>query len=275
MAVASSAGNDWLDLNGRVCVVTGAGSGIGAEAARALAAAGCRVAVLDRDEGAAAVVAAQIGAAGAQAIAVSVDVSSAEQVGAAAARVEHALGACQVLVNNAAIQPAPMALMDLEPAAWNELLSVNLTGAFLCSRTFGRQMIERKEGGVIINVASLGADMALANSGSYCVGKAGMVMLTRQLAVELAPHRIRCNTVKPGLVHTPATEHLYADPDVVRRREQLIPAGRISAPRDLANVITFLASDRSDYINGEDVMVDGGVSRTLLNLVPRPERPRP
>jgi NAD(P)-dependent dehydrogenase (short-subunit alcohol dehydrogenase family) len=96
-------------------------------------------------------------------------------------------------------------------------------------------------------------------------------MLTRQLAMELAPHHIRCNTVKPGLVHTPATEHLYADADVVRRREQIIPTGRISRPRDLAQVIVFLASDRSDYVNAEDIMVDGGVGRAVLTLIPRPE----
>jgi len=263
---------DWLDLSGRVCVVTGAGSGIGAGTAVALAAVGCRVAVLDRQEDAARAVAAKIEAAGGEALAVVADVSDPASVAAAAARVQQSLGLCQVLVNNAAQQTAvPAPLMSFQLKDWNGQLAINLTGALLCAQAFGAQMIAGGCGGAIINVASVGADHAWANSGAYCVSKAGMVMLTRQLALELAPHGIRCNAIKPGLVQTPATTHLYADADVVRRREQIIPTGRISRPQDLANVLTFLASDRSDYINGEDLAVDGGVSRALMGLIPRPE----
>jgi len=262
---------DWLELAGRVCVVTGAGSGIGAGTAQALAEAGCRVAVLDRDEAAARAVVDKILAAGGDAIAVVVDVADPASVAAAAARVQQALGLCQVLVNNAAVQAVPTPLMELQLKDWNGLLAVNLTGALLCAQAFGAQMIAGACGGAIINVASVGADHAWAHSAAYGVGKAGLVLLTRQLALELAPHGIRCNAIKPGLVQTPATRHLYADADIVRRREQIIPSGRISRPQDLANVITFLASDRSDYINGEDLTVDGGVSRVLMSLIPRPE----
>lgn len=262
---------DWLDLAGRVCVVTGAGSGIGAGAAQALAQAGCRVAVLDRQDAAAQAVAAKINAAGGEALPVDADVADPVSVAAAAARVQRELGLCQVLVNNAAAQATPTPLMELQLHDWNAVLAVNLTGALLCAQAFGAQMIAGARGGAIINVASVGADHAWVNSAAYGVGKAGLVLLTRQIALELAPHGIRCNAIKPGLVRTPATRHLYADADIVRRREQIIPAGRISRPLDLANVITFLASDRSDYINGEDLAVDGGVSRVLMSLIPRPE----
>ena len=256
-------------MNERIAIVTGAGSGIGEGAALALAAAGCAVAVLDRHEDAASAVAQRITIAGGQAIAIMADVSQPASVAAAAARVQQAFGACQVLVNNAAVQPTPGPLMGLALQAWNDLLAVNLSGALLCAQAFGAQMIAAGRGGTIINIASIGGDHAWPGSGAYCVGKAGLLMLTRQLALELAPQRIRCNSIKPGLVRTPASEPLYADLDVVRRREQIIPSGRIAQPQQLANVITFLASDRSDYINGEDIMVDGGVGRILMGLIPR------
>jgi NAD(P)-dependent dehydrogenase (short-subunit alcohol dehydrogenase family) len=269
-----SEATDWLGLAGRVCVVTGAGSGIGAGAARSLAAAGCHVALLDRNVDAAAAVAAEIAGSGGRAIGVAADVSQPAAVAAAAQRIEHELGACQVLVNNAAIQPVPETLLKLKLSAWNQLLAVNLTGALVCAQAFGAQMVAAGRGGCIINIASIGGDHAWAGSGAYCVSKAGIMMLTRMLALELAEHRIRCNSVKPGLVHTPATEALYADPEVVRKRERIVPVGRVGKPSDLANVITFLASDRADYINGEDIMVDGGVSRILMSLIPRPAAPR-
>jgi NAD(P)-dependent dehydrogenase (short-subunit alcohol dehydrogenase family) len=184
--------------------------------------------------------------------------------------VEQELGACRVLVNNAAIQPVPADLMTLTLDAWNQLLAVNLTGALVCAQAFGAQMIAAGGGGCILNVASIGGDYAWPRSSAYGVSKAGMMMLTRMLALELAPHGIRSNTIKPALVHTPASEYLYADPEVVRKREQVIPSGRISVPGDLADVITFLASDRASYINGQDILVDGGVSQILMGLVPKP-----
>ncbi|MEY4139367.1 MAG: hypothetical protein RLZZ371_1549 [Pseudomonadota bacterium] len=267
------AGQDWLGLAGRVCVVTGGGSGIGAGTARELAAIGAAVAVLDRDGKAAAAVAAEIEAAGGRAISLTADVTRADEVAAAAEQVQRELGACQVLVNNAALVGYAGPLMDGDMALWDRMLSVNLTGALICTRAFGKQMINAGGGGSIVNVASICGHIPLAHGGAYSVGKSGLMMMTRLLSVELAEHRIRCNSVSPGLVRTPATEAAYADPEVGKARGQMVPSGRVADPVDLANVITFLASDRSGYVNGQDILVDGAFNQILMSLVPRPSKP--
>ncbi|WP_043460915.1 SDR family NAD(P)-dependent oxidoreductase [Azohydromonas australica] len=258
----------WLGLEGRVCVVTGGGSGIGEETARQLAQAGAAVAVLDRDESAACRVAAEIAATGALAIGIAADVSLASEVTAAAAKVRAELGACQVLVNNAAARK-PGALLDMPLEQWNQVLSVNLTGALICTQAFGQQMVNAGRGGSIIHVASIVGEHPLPNGGAYSASKAGMMMLARTLAVELAAHRIRSNVVCPGLVRTPFSEDAYQAPDLLRQREDMIPAGRVSSPLDLANAIVFLASDRSSYVNGQELHVDGGLRQTLMSQVPR------
>lgn len=273
-AASPSDGSTWLDLAARVCVVTGAGSGIGAETARQLAALGAHVAVLDRNPSAAAAVAAEIASTGGRAISVEADVTQPAAVATAATQVMQQLGACQVLVNNAAIQPNPEALMALNLDHWNQLLAVNLTGALVCAQVFGAQMIAARRGGCMIHIASVGGEHALPRSGAYSVSKAGMMMLSRMLTLELAEHRIRSNVVAPALIRTPASDHLYSDPDVVARRNQLIPAGRVSDPIDVANVIAFMASDRAGYINGQQILVDGGLTQILMTLVPRPGPPR-
>ena len=101
-----------------------------------------------------------------------------------------------------------------------------------------------------------------------------MMMMTRLLSVELAEHRIRCNSVSPGLVRTPATEAAYVDPEVAIARGRVVPSGRVADPLDLANVITFMASDRSGYINGQDILVDGALNQVLMNFVPKPPKPQ-
>jgi NAD(P)-dependent dehydrogenase (short-subunit alcohol dehydrogenase family) len=263
----------WLGLAGRVCVVTGAGSGIGAETARELAAIGASVAVLDRDGDAAAAVTAEIERARGRAISLVADVTREDAIAAASAQVLRQLGACQVLVNNAALVGYAGALMMADMAQWHQMLAVNLTGALICTRAFGAQMIAAGGGGSIVNVASICGHLPLPSGGAYSVGKAGMMMLTSLLAVELAEHRIRCNSVSPGLVRTPATEPAYGDPEVADGRKRMVPAGRVAEPADLASVIVFVASDRAGYINGQDILVDGGLSQTLMGLVPKPTRP--
>jgi NAD(P)-dependent dehydrogenase (short-subunit alcohol dehydrogenase family) len=266
----------WLGLRDRVCVVTGAASGIGAETARELARVGARVAVLDRDDAAAAIVAAEIERHGGRAISVRADIAQPDSVLAAARRVEQELGPCRVLVNNAAVRHREP-LMELSLDTWNRVLSVNLTGALVCTKAFAAQMIAAGQGGSLIHVASLIAHFPQGGSGPYCASKAALITLSRSLTLELAPHRIRSNVVSPGHIRTPASEAIYRDdPQLAASRERSVPTGRIGKPADLANLVAFLASDRSDYINAQEILVDGGLGSTLMetNKRPLPERQR-
>jgi NAD(P)-dependent dehydrogenase (short-subunit alcohol dehydrogenase family) len=259
----------WLGLAGEVCVVTGAGSGIGAETARHFASAGALVAILDRDEESAAAVAAEIERMGQRAIGLMADVGRAETVRVAADRIEKELGPCRILVNNAAARHRG-ALVDISLEAWNQVLAVNLTGALICTQAFTAQMIAAGRGGSIVHVGSILGHHPQFDAGAYCASKAGLGMLSRSLALELAPHRILSNVVSPVFTRTPANESSYRDPETAAARAHLIPAGRVALPADLAQVILMLASDRADYINGEDIAVDGGVGSTLMGRVPRP-----
>ena len=259
----------WLQLEDKVCVVTGAAGGIGAEIARELARVGAHVALLDRDETNAAKVAADIAESGARAIAVGCDITDKASVDRAAGRVEHELGSCDVLVNNAATIYAA-ALMDIELDRWNQLMAVNLNGFLLCAQAFGRQMIAAGRGGSMVHVASISGRFPQPYSGPYSVSKAGVKMLSQLLAVELGEHRIRSNVVSPAMVRTPLTEGIYQQAAVLAKRESIVPAHRISGPKDIADVVTYMASPRSDYVNGQDVLVDGGLSTAWLSLIPRP-----
>lgn len=261
--------SDWLGLKDRVCVVTGAGSGIGAESARELARAGAWVAVLDRDGAAAAEVASEIQKNGGQAIDVCADIGQPDSVFDAARRVEQVFGPCRVLVNNAAIRHR-QPLMELPLDEWDRVMAVNLTGALVCTKAFAAQMMAAGHGGSLIHVASLIAHFPQSGSGPYCASKAAMITLSKTLTIELAPHRIRSNVVSPGSIRTPASEVIYRDPDLAAARASAVPAGRVGVPVDLAHTIAFLASDRSSYINAQEIVVDGGIGCTLMDANKRP-----
>jgi len=259
--------SDWLGLSGRVAVVTGAGGGVGRAVALSLARAGVRVAGIDRDERGLEVPRAELGELGGH-IVVTCDTTSAESVTAASATIEKSLGPCHVLVNTAGIL-RPGALENLQLSEWNAVLSVNLTGYFLCAQIFGRQMRELGRGS-LIHVASIAASHAQGLSGAYSVSKAGVVMLSRQLASEWGPQGVRSNVVSPGMIITPMSQSFYDTPGITERRTAVVPMRRIGMPQDIADAILFLASDRSSYVNGDEITVDGGYVRALMNLVPRP-----
>jgi NAD(P)-dependent dehydrogenase (short-subunit alcohol dehydrogenase family) len=258
--------SDWLGLSGRVCVVTGGGGGIGRAVAVNLAGAGAHVAVIDRDEQGLEKTRAELS--GNRHVIAPCDVTSADGIGAASETIEKALGPAHVLVNAAAIL-RPGTLDDLPLAEWNMVISVNLTGYFLCAQTFGRQMRKRKRGS-LVHVASIAASHAQGKSGAYSVSKAGVVMLSRQLASEWGPEGVRSNVVSPGMVITPMSQAFYDTPGVTERRSAVTPMRRIGMPRDIADAVAFLASDRASYVNGDEIVVDGGYTRTIMNLVPRP-----
>lgn len=258
----------WLGLAGKVCVVTGSGSGIGEETAKRFALAGARVAVLDRDRASAERVATEIQAAGGRALALAADVSDEQEIRQAAEQVERVLGLCNVLVNNAGVQfPEPLLRMDL--AQWKRALDVNLTGALVCSQAFAPHMVQGG-GGSIVHVGSVTGTHPRADGGAYSTSKAGVAMLARQLAVELGPHGIRSNTVAPGYIKTPLSARNYADPTIAVARQRMVPLGRIGSTQEVADLILFLASDRASYLTGQTVGADGGLSQVLLSMAPRP-----
>ena len=259
---------DWLGLAGRVCVVTGGGGGIGRAVAISLARAGARVAALDLDERGLEVTRTELLGLSSGHAAMRCDTSSPESVAAASEAIETSLGPCGVLVNTAAVL-RPGALETLSLDEWNAVLSVNLTGYLLCAQVFGRQM--RKLGrGSLVHVSSIAGSHAQGQSGAYSVSKAGVIMLSRQLATEWGPQGIRSNVVSPGMVITPMSQSFYDTPGVTERRTAVVPSRRIGMPQDIADAILYLASDRSSYVNGEEITVDGGYANMLMNLVPRP-----
>ena len=258
----------WLGLADQVCVVTGAGGGLGAEIARQLLQAGARVALLDRNVETLGSVAAGLGANAERVMQVACDVTSAQSVQAAAQEILEAWGPARLLVNNAAALYAD-AVMDIALDKWNQLLAVNLSGYLLCAQAFGRQMMAHG-GGAMVHVASISGSIPQPYSGAYSVSKAGVKMLSQLLAVELGEHGIRSNVVSPAMIRTPMSEGIYENPAVRQRREQIVPAGRISTPEDIGGAVLFLASDRASYISGQEILVDGGLTQAWLGLIPRP-----
>ena len=165
------------------------------------------------------------------------------------------------------LRPGSLATLPLDD--WNLLLSVNLTGYLLCAQAFGKAMIERGRG-AIVHTASIAGSEPQAFSGAYSVSKAGVLMLSRQLAVEWGPRGVRSNVLSPALVRTPMSEQFYQDATVLERREAAIPLGRVGTPEDMAQVVLFLASDRAGYVNGQEIIVGGGFEQMLMSLIPRP-----
>lgn len=259
---------DWLGLAGRICVVTGAGSGIGRAIATAMVGAGAVVALLDRNRASCERVAAELGGQGGRVLPIECDTSDVASVSAAAEAVRKAFGACDVLVNNAGLlRSGPLESLSLED--WNHLLAVNLTGYLLCAQAFGKPMLAARRGS-IVHVASVAAHHPQPRSGAYSASKAGVAILSQQLALEWGPSGIRSNVVSPGLIRTPLSEAFYQAPGVSERRAQMVPSRRIGAPEDIADVVLYLASDRAGYVNGADVAVDGGFAAVLMDTVPRP-----
>ncbi|CAG9221307.1 D-threitol dehydrogenase [Paraburkholderia tropica] len=260
---------DWLQLDDQVCVITGAAGGIGAAIAQTFAASGARVVLLDRDIDKAQILAAQLQEqTKKQAIAIGCDIGDAASVADAAARVEREFGAAHVLVNNAGLlRPGGIESLSLDD--WNAMLRVNLTGYLLCSQAFGKPMLARGSG-ALVHVASIAARYPQTHSGAYSASKAAVAMLARQLAAEWGPRGVRSNTVCPGMIRTPLSASFYMQGDIEARRSAMTASRRIGEPQDIADVVAFLASARAAYVNGAELVVDGGLDAMLMDLVPRP-----
>jgi len=245
-----------FDLSGRVALVTGASAGLGRHFADTLAAAGADVAVAARRIDECAEVARGIEARGRRAMAVQLDVTEAGSVHRAVATVGKGLGAVDVLVNNAGVV-VTKPLLEVDETDWQRVVDTNLNGAWRVAQAVARVMVEAQRGGVIINIASLLALRVAAGVPAYAATKAGLVQLTRAMAVELAHARIRVNAIAPGYVETDMNrDFLRSEPG--RKLIRRIPMGRVGDPADLDGALLLLASDASGYVTGAVVPVDGG-----------------
>jgi len=259
--------SDWLGLADKLAIVTGAAGGIGRAIALGFAEAGCRLALLDRDREGLAAIADQLQATGARVVAIPCDMSDQAAIIAAAEKSAAALGPADILVNNAGILRAgPLA--DLSLADWNTLLSINLTGYLLAAQAVRPQMVGR--GGALVHIASIAARNPQPRSGAYSPSKAGVAMLSRQLALEWGTDGIRSNIVSPGMIRTPLSESFYQAPGVAERRAAMVPAKRVGTPQDIADAVIFLASQRASYVTGAEILVDGGLDQVIMELTPRP-----
>jgi glucose 1-dehydrogenase len=246
-----------MDLEGKVALVTGAGSGIGYSIAERLAGEGAAVCVnyLGYEDDAKAL-AQRLP----KAIAFKADVSKAADVQSMVAATVKAFGTIDVLINNAGLERS-VPFLDIDEATWDLMLDVDLKGAFFCAQACGRVMRDSGHGGAIVNISSIHEDVPFPGFTPYCAAKGGLRMLMRNAAIELAPYNIRVNNVAPGAIATPINADTLNHPERVAMLKQIVPLMRMGKPEDVAEVALFLASDRSSYVTGSTYYVDGGMVR--------------
>ncbi len=248
-------------LDGRRALVTGSSRGIGLALATALAASGAHVVLNARDADRLEFAASGLHAVGHPVATAAFDVTNESAVAAGFASIESAHGPIDILVNNTGIhRRAPLADMSL--ADWNAVLETNLTSAFLAGRAAARGMIARRSG-KIINICSLMSDLARPTTGNYAAAKGGLRMLTRAMCAEWAQHHVQVNGLAPGYILTDLTASLAADPKFDGWVKARTPAARWGTPADLAGACVFLASPASDFVNGQILVVDGGLGAVV------------
>ena len=258
---------DRSPLQGQKAIVTGANSGIGKAIAIALGHAGAEVVVNYRDgEDAAVAVVKEIAQGGSRALAIRADVSREAEVKDLFRSAIEQLGTVDILINNAGLQrDAPFE--DLTLDQWNAVIGVNLTGQFLCAREAVREFKRRgvvpevsRAAGKIICISSVHEVIPWAGHVNYAASKGGVMLMMKSLAQEVAPHRIRVNSIAPGAVRTPINRDAWSTPEALDALLRLIPYKRIGEPEDIGRAAVWLASDDSDYVNGTSLFVDGGMT---------------
>lgn len=263
-----------MRLDGKVALVTGSSQGIGKSIAIRLAAAGAKVVINYRShpEGAEATVE-EVNALGGQChlaegycdedeergYSVGADLSVLEDIDRLVSESIDHFGQIDILVNNAGIEKhAPF--WEVSEKAFDAVINVNLKGVFFATQAVVKHLMETKRPGKIINISSVHEDLPFPNFAAYCASKGGLKMLTRNLAVELAPHGITINNVAPGAIETPINTKLLNDPEKLSALLSNIPLGRLGQPNDVASLVEFLASDDASYITGSTFFVDGGLT---------------
>ena len=255
-------------LQNQTAIVTGANSGIGEACARSVAAAGANVVInfVSKPEIAQAIAAELTDAGPGRAIAVAADVSSEAQVEAMFDRARAEFGTVDILVNNAGLQ-RDAAFQDMTLEQWNLVIGINLTGQFLCARAAVREFLRRgprpevsQALGKIICMSSVHERIPWGGHANYAASKGGIMQLMKTMAQELAPRKIRVNSIGPGAIKTPINAHAWATPQAEHELLKLIPYDRVGEPPDIGRVCVWLASDESDYITGQTIFVDGGMT---------------
>lgn len=253
-------------ISGKTAVVTGAGAGIGRATALGLAERGAKVLVSDVNAEAAVATARDIASAGGRSESLRVDVASSSDVAAMIAKAVSTFGSVDIMVNNAGVI-SNVKIVDLPEEEWDRVHSVNLRGTFLCTKAAAKQMIAQGKGGRIVNIASEAGKAAYPSLAHYGASKAGVILFTRGVALELAPYGINVNSVCPGNVDTAFFRKSIKDEAKLfgvteeKRLEStidVIPLKRLEKPEDVANAVAFLCSDEASYITGEDLNVTGG-----------------
>jgi 3-oxoacyl-[acyl-carrier protein] reductase len=244
---------NYMDLTGKVALITGASSGIGAATAEVFAELGARVAIgYHRNREGAEKVRARTGA-----LAIRADVRDEAALRDMVMRAAAELGPIDILVNNAGSLVERMKLAEITADRWNNIFNLNLTSAVLCSQQVIPSMIERKRGAIVNVVSIAGRNGGGPGAGAYAAAKAGLIAFTKSMAKELAPQGVRVNAVSPGVIDTPFHE-VFSTPEMIRNFVSQIPMGRTGKSEECAAAIAFLASDAASYIAGETIEINGG-----------------
>lgn len=248
--------NRYRRLDGKVAIVTGAGTGIGEVAARTFAREGTKVVLVGRRELPLRVNADAITEAGGEALVIAADVSRAIDVDAVVSHAVDRFGRLDFLFNNAGIQGRGDPIIEMEEASFDELIAINLKGPWLMTRAALRVMIPAKQGGAIVNTSSFLSTAATIGSSGYSASKAGLDAMIRAIALEVGSHGIRINNVNPGVIDTPMLR-VHGD-DIVPPLAARAALGRIGTPKDIADTVVWLCSDEARFITGQSLLVDGG-----------------
>ncbi len=247
-----------LSLEGQVAIVTGGGTGIGRGIALEFAKAGADVVVASRRLSVLEEVAEEVTALGRRSLAIQTDISRKNDVDNLTQRVMDEFGGIDILVNNAVLFTGTP-VIEISEDDWDKTFDVNLKGYYLCSQAVGRGMVERKKGNIINVASTAGFRVGLTNSSIYSIAKAGVIMLSRGLARELASYNVRVNTIAPGPVRVERSQNLWSNPERLKQEEARMPLGRMGEPSDIGSVAVFLASEASSYMTGSTIVVDGGL----------------
>lgn len=261
--------SSWLGLENKVAVVTGAVGGMGRVICAELAKQGAKLVLLDLNKEVAESYAKELSETyGVETLALAINTTIEETVDKAVEKVKEKFGRVDILVNTAAmLRGCP--LEDLPLGEWKQTIDVNLTGYFLVSQKFGKVMIDQRYGN-IVHISTIASIFPETYSAAYSPSKAGVNMLSKQIAAEWGEFGVRSNCVLPCFVKTPLSEKFYEDPEVEAGRKALTANKRIGNTLDIANAVLYLASDRSDYTNGNELRVEGGFGIMMGDQVPKP-----